>query len=114
MSVSATLNVNANITSYSIGINTFKGNRLATITVVLAKKYHVAPSVITSWKEELLQDSSKVVRNISKSTNNYNCSNELPILERASIEKSSSNRLSHLGMRYVVYFACNFVMIIPF
>ena len=26
---------------------------------VLAKKYHVAPSVITSWKEELLQDSSK-------------------------------------------------------
>ena len=26
---------------------------------VLAKKYHVAPSVITSWKEELLQNSSK-------------------------------------------------------
>ena len=27
--------------------------------VVLAKKCHVAPSVITSWKEELLQNSSK-------------------------------------------------------
>ena len=26
---------------------------------VLAKKYHVAPSVVTSWKEELLQNSSK-------------------------------------------------------
>ena len=26
---------------------------------VLAKKYHVAPSVISSWKEELLQNSSK-------------------------------------------------------
>ena len=26
---------------------------------VLAKKYHVVPSVITSWKEELLQNSSK-------------------------------------------------------
>ena len=26
---------------------------------VLSKKYHVAPSVITSWKEELLQNSSK-------------------------------------------------------
>ncbi len=26
---------------------------------VLAKKYGVAPSVITSWKEELLQNSSK-------------------------------------------------------
>lgn len=26
---------------------------------VLAKKYNVAPSVITSWKEELLQNSSK-------------------------------------------------------
>ena len=27
---------------------------------VLAKKYNVAPSVITGWKEELLQNSSKV------------------------------------------------------
>ena len=26
---------------------------------VLAKNYHVAPSVISSWKEELLQNSSK-------------------------------------------------------
>ena len=26
---------------------------------VLAKKYHLAPSVISSWKEELLQNSSK-------------------------------------------------------
>lgn len=26
---------------------------------VLAKKYHLAPSVITSWEEELLQNSSK-------------------------------------------------------
>ena len=58
--------------------------------------------------------SSKGVRNISKSTNNDNCSNGLPILERASIENSSSNRLSPLGMRYVVYFACIFVVITPF
>ena len=32
---------------------------------VLAKKYHVAPSVISSWKEELLQNSSKAFESIA-------------------------------------------------
>ena len=32
---------------------------------ILAKKYHVTPSVITSWKEELLQNSSKAFESIA-------------------------------------------------
>ena len=58
----------------------------------------------------LTSTSSSAGQNISKPTKATSCSRGLPILERASIENSSSNRFLPIGLRYIVIL-CIFSMI---